>query len=266
MIQASSGFGPGPVDRAQPEDEIGVLLDIGALDVKERAGDENTRAVVLSEDKGLQPLEALLKSASFDLNRTAILSYLGVTKLKQLKPLVSMIRASNPKAKLLLHRDRDYLTVEEAKMWEQGVREIGVEPFLTGGVDIESHFLGGDYLAEVNSSRTREELDSLISETETAVAESMIESYVNGRVQITRDAGGAREVNPGKLATEATKAVDQDPVRWCHGKTFLKELRRRYQEKFAANLVVFEPSDTIRVDVIVGVAKKAFGSGASGAS
>jgi hypothetical protein len=41
----------GTVDLASPDDEIGVLMDIGALDVKERLGQPGTSAVVLTETR-----------------------------------------------------------------------------------------------------------------------------------------------------------------------------------------------------------------------
>jgi len=250
----------GTVDRAEADDEIGVLLDIGALDVKERAGDAGTKAVMLTEDKGLRPLEGLLRSAGFDLQGTATLTYLGVTKLKQLKPLVSMVRSSNPGAKILLHRDRDYLNDEESNEWERQVREIGVEPFLTDGVDLETHFLDPSYLAAVNPGRSVDEFKQLLDDTTTELAGRMIECYVNGRVQVARDAGNARTTNHGKLATEAQSAVAKNPLRYRHGKIFLKALRRRYQEKYSSNLVVFVEHDILRHDALAGVAMKAFRS------
>lgn len=253
----------GTVDRAQPDDEIGVLLDIGALDVKERAGDATTKAVVLSEDKGLRPLEALLASSGFELEATATLSYLGVTGIKQLKPLVAMIRATNPGVKILLHRDRDYLLKPEAEEWEKSVRAIDVEPFLTDGVDVETHFLTREHLVAVNKDRSEAEIDQLLNETEAAVADGMIENYVNGRIQVEREAGNGAKVNAGKLATEGRKAVAGDQKRYRHGKKFLKEIRRRHQERFNENLVVFSPNTTLRHDVLSGVAKKAFGTNPS---
>ena len=86
------------------EDEIGILLDIGALDVKERAGVPNTKAVVLTEDDLTAPLENVLQASGFSLANTAVLSYYGVANLSHLRALVKMIRGTNAKAKIVVHR------------------------------------------------------------------------------------------------------------------------------------------------------------------
>jgi len=128
----------GTVDVAGADDEIGILLDIGALDVKERAGQPSTTTVVLTEDDLTRSLELIVESSGFDLARTAVLSYYGVTGISQLKPLVKIIQSTNTKAKLVLHRDRDCLTEDEVELWKKHVRALGVEPFLTQGRDIEA--------------------------------------------------------------------------------------------------------------------------------
>ena len=122
----------------------------GALDVKERASDPNTRAVVLTEDELVPGLKCLLEASGFNLEKTTVLPYYGVTSIKNLRPLINVIRATNPEAKIIIHRDRDYLTDFEVEQWCNKVRALRVEVFVTDGVDIESHFLKPDHLAELN--------------------------------------------------------------------------------------------------------------------
>jgi len=105
----------GRVEVAGRDDEVGILLDIGALDVNERAGQPDTDAVVLTEDEIVRPLETVLESSGFDLAKTAVLPYYGISVIRQLRPLISMIRKTNAKAKLVIHRDRDFLTDEEVE-------------------------------------------------------------------------------------------------------------------------------------------------------
>ena len=140
------------VDHATRDDEVGILLEIGALDVKERAQVEGTKAIVLTEDENTRGLESLLESSGFDMVATAVLPYYGITTIKNLQPLIRMIESSNPSAKIVLHRDRDYLTDKESENWAEQVRALNVEPFLTYGTDLESHFLEPSHLAELNSS------------------------------------------------------------------------------------------------------------------
>jgi ABC-type multidrug transport system ATPase subunit len=130
----------GLVDVAGVDDEIGILLDIGALDIKERAGQPSNTAIVLTEDELTRPLEMILESSGFDLSKTVVLPYYGVTGIKQLRPLLKIIRSTNATAKVILHRDRDFLKEVEIEAWKTDVRAQGVEPFVTAGRDIESLF------------------------------------------------------------------------------------------------------------------------------
>jgi hypothetical protein len=58
----------------------------------------------------------------------------------------------------VVHRDRDYMTQGEATMWSEATAKLGVEPFLTKGVDIESDFLDSEYLAKLNPNFTKDNL------------------------------------------------------------------------------------------------------------
>jgi hypothetical protein len=247
----------GAVDVASPDDEVGILLDVGALDVKERAGQPDTTAVVLTEDEIVRPLEVILESSGFDLSKTVILPYYGVTGIKQLQPLVRIIRATNPKAKIVLHRDRDFLTDEAVEKWKVDVRAISVEPFVTRGRDIESYFIDPRYLAEVNSPTSELEFGALIDDVIRGVQSQLISEYVNGRTDILRKAGKAGSINPGALAVEAASAVSADARRFC-GKTALRALRAEFQGRYARHLVDFRISPRLKDDFLVGIAKKSF--------
>jgi len=259
-VGAASGFlwvRDGAVDVAQPDDEIGVLLEIGALDVKERAGQPSTRAIVLTEDEITRPLEIILTSSGFDLSTTAVLPYYGVTGIKQLRPLVNVISGINPKAKIVLHRDLDFLTDDEAEKWKTEVRALGVEPFVTRGRDVESHFIESKYLAERNSGVAESEFDEMIETVVTKMQSQIIADYVNGRIDIARKDKTAGLLNAGTLAVEAPKVISADVRRYC-GKTVLRALRSEYQNRHKSNMGSLEASERLRDPLLTSVAKKAF--------
>lgn len=266
-VGRNSGFlwvREGFVDSAGPDDEVGVLLDIGALDIKERAGNPDTEAVVLTEDENTRGLDCLLRAAEFEMKKSTILSYYGVTGIKQLRPLVQVIRATNPDAKIILHRDQDFLSESEVEAWSKQVRALDVEPFVTTGVDVDSHFLNAEHLSELNSETPVEEFAGLIDEVRKDQESRLIEYYVNGKVDIARKNQTMGQLDIGKLATEAQKAVKDGGVNYHHGKTVLKALRSRYQTINGKNLRSHEPTEHIRLDQLATVAKKAFGSQSPG--
>jgi energy-coupling factor transporter ATP-binding protein EcfA2 len=250
----------GTVESAGADDEIGVLLDIGALDVKERAARPGTKASVLTEDESTRPLEALLESSGFVMGETVILPYYGISTIKQLRPLVRMISGINTDAKIVVHRDRDYLTDDEAREWEESVRSFGVEPFVTTGVDIESHFLEPRHLAAVNSGRSEVDFCRLIDTARLACKDISVQHYVNGRIDIERSKGTHASINHGKLAVEAAKAVESDPVGRSHGKTILKWIRSEYQKEYLSNLQDTVPSEHASLNSLATIAKKTFRS------
>lgn len=247
----------GTVEKAGPDDEIGILLEIGALDVKERAGQPNTEAVVLTEDEITRPLEVVLESSDFQLASTAILPYYGITGVKQLRPLVKMIRNTNSKAKIIVHRDRDFLTGPEASAWEADVRSLNVEPFITKGRDIESYFIEAKHLAEINPGVSEAEFEGIISSVTQKLQNQLIVEYVNGRLDLARKAGKASQVNHGELAVEANSAIASQVRRYC-GKAAFRGVRAEFQTRYGRNMVSFQANDNLRDSTLATIAKKTF--------
>ena len=226
----------GIVEQVGPDDEIGVLLDIGALDVKERAARPGTRFIVLTEDTDARTLEMICSASGFDLAGTVIMPYHGVTTIKHLRPLIAMVRATNPDATIIVHQDRDYLRDAEVEHWHETIRRLGVEPWTTDGVDIEGHLLQPDHLAACNAAGEPGDFARLIENARATARDDSVQHYVNGRLDVERAAGNASRVNLGQLAVEAARAVDGDLVRFSHGKTVVKRLRRAYQQEFRTNM------------------------------
>ena len=248
------------VDVAGPDDEIGILLDIGALDIKERVGVSGTKVVVLTEDELSRHLSVLLESSGFDMSATTILPYYGVTTIKNLRPLVKVIQSTNGLAKIVLHRDRDFLADDDIEAWKTQVRGLGVEPFVTAGTDVESHFLNDEYLAEVNQT-SPDEMQRLLAEVQETLHDQLVEKYVNGRIEIARRTSARGGLNEGRLASEAPKQIAANPDRFRHGKTMLAGMREAFQTRTQKNLVDRQPSPKLATDELKTIAKKVFGNG-----
>lgn len=247
------------VETATQDDELGVLLDIGALDIRERIShDKNAKAVVLTEDENTRILESVLESSGFDMSSTLILPYYGVTTIKNLRPLVNIVRSSNPTAKILLHRDRDYLNSSESQHWQTQVRKLQVEAFITDGTNIESYLINSKHLAELNLDISEEDFEDMIVQVTQNLNEKFIEAYVNGRIAAERQNGNARQVNHGKIATEALSSIKKDRWTFCHGKIMLRGLRSLFQEEFKRNLIDTKYSQYLAVETLQVFAKKAF--------
>ncbi|WP_150122581.1 AAA family ATPase [Rhodopirellula islandica] len=248
----------GTVEVASEDDEVGVLLDIGALDVRERVNSIDARAIVLTEDTNHRLLEILLKANCFDTDHTLVLPYHGVTAIRNLRPLLQVIRSSNAEATIVVHRDRDFLDEDEARGWEESVRRIRVEPMLTHGTDVESHFLNPDYLAANNPDLSSDEFDELLCNLRRDNRSELIQTYVNGKLDIARSNGTFGRTNIGQLAAEAAESIDRNPKKLAHGKTLLRRLRESFRITHGKNLVLADGDQNLLHDEFQVIARKAF--------
>lgn len=257
-IGSSSGFlwvRSGKVDAATPDDEVGILMEIGALDVKERASNPNTRALILTEDEITNPIEAILTASGLRMDQTVVLPYYGVSQIRQLRPLVRVIQEQNPAVKILLHRDRDFLEDGEVAAWLTEVRSLGIEPFLTTGRDIESHLLRADYLAAINTV-TQPVMQSVIERALSESADRRFRDYVNGRIDTIRKKG--QVANAGEISANGVAIVSASPLRFS-GKAEMKMVKKVFRERFGRNLVVVAPSALLKDDDIWAFAARVFG-------
>ena len=82
----------GQVVKATAEDQVDILLELGALDVEEKIASGKFKAIVLTEDAVTQYLNIILRNSGFTPSDTTVLSYNGVTNVHLLKPLVKHIK------------------------------------------------------------------------------------------------------------------------------------------------------------------------------
>lgn len=246
----------GTVDVAKEDHDLAILLDIGALDVKELVGQSGITCIVLTEDALKRPLEVVVESSGFRTDSTIVLPYYGCTSLHNLRALLGVIRATNPNAKIIVHRDRDYLSGDEADQWQTEIRALQSEPFLTDGVDIESHFLSVPHIATLNPSLSEPDAQDLIHRATMETREVSIQKYVNGRVDIEKKKGTYGKLDVGKLATDAPRAFDANPERYRHSKTVIRKLKELHRAAKAVNLVTASVTEHVAVPGLKSVAKR----------
>ena len=232
--------------RARPataEDHLDVLLDLGALDIREIA-QVPTKAFILAEDKDSKALHEVLLASGFNDGDFVLQSYYGVTDPHRLRVIVDVIKNTQPAAVIVVHRDRDYLTAAEIADWEGQVRALHAEPYVTRGRDIEDHFLTSDYIADRPNNLTPLEAGELIQTAAENLREDTLAAYVNGRIDIMRV---RRELpNPGEIAAEAAREIERDLRGSIKGKRLRTEMNRLYRERHGRNLISRGTSNLLR--------------------
>ena len=150
---------------------------------------------------------------------------------------------------------RDYLTDDEGHEWSTEIRNMGAEPFLSDGVDIESHFLKAAHLGKLNG-KTEDEMQARLDCATSECRTVTVEKYVNGRTDIEKKKGTFGKLNLGQLAAGAGDTVDRDPVRFRHSKSVLKTVRQKFREDNGENLQVIAVTDEIISRCLADIANK----------
>jgi len=211
-------------------DNMELLIELGALDVRERLSAGSTKFIVLTEDQKVRQLEKIVSNSGLNDKDFVVWPYNGVTSINLLKPLIAQIRALS-QAKLIVHRDRDYLEPDEIAAWQKDIRALSVIPWITLGHDIEDYFCSIEYLTEIHNVVGGPEPKEIMEYVVNDERDKIIEDFYNGRLEIERKRGAGSKINPGKLAAEAAKKADAQPYDMMKGKRKLKKIRKLFKEK-----------------------------------
>lgn len=126
------------VVETEDDEVIRRLLGWGGLD----------KAVLFFvEDEDDKPLRAVLRQWPDLTRQVAVCRCFGIDNLPRDKFLSGLLLDGKLKNRALIHRDGDFMTLEEAQRWTTGFKTPGVFPWVTTGSDIEAYFCQADYLS-----------------------------------------------------------------------------------------------------------------------
>ncbi len=235
-------------------DTLSILLDIGALDAGERLAAGVLDCVVLSEDADTKPLEQLLASSGFRMDRCEVWAYSGCTNAHTAKVLCSFIHRHQPNVNLVVHRDRDFLTDDQVTEYCEQVNRFQAVPFVTDGVDAQSHFLDAHHLSHLNQQLTEPDCAMIVEAATHATRDQSIERFTNSReTELRRERQNYTAYN---VTQECTASYDGDPERYRHGKTVLGAVKRMIQERLHQNAEVFAPSPYLQTPTLMQIAQR----------
>jgi predicted ATPase len=233
-----------------------VLLELGALDSVDYFADGETRCVVATEDTDKDALRAVLGSNGFVENDLEVASYTGCTKVDAAIVLGGFLQDKAPHVRLIVHRDRDYMSDEYAQGFEKRLNDVSISPLLTDLNDVESSFINAAHLNALNPAVAVVRIQELIDQATAETADKSVEAIVNQRTMEafrTRQAGGPAP-NHGAIAVQAKHDYDFDPPQFRRGKFTLGRLQALLQQEMGSNPRVFFPSEHLRTEKISGIA------------
>jgi hypothetical protein len=251
----------GKVVEAGTEDQVDMLLELGALDIKEKLNTGSYNVVVLTEDSVSKLLKTLLNNAGFSETETLLLPYNGVTTIHLLKPLIKQIKATSTAA-IIVHRDRDFMEPDEVLLWKQEITAAGAEPFVTREIDVEGYFATDDYIELIGKNVPTFDLTAVKEKLVEGESDGVLESYVNGRIDLERKSGNIGKLNYGQLSAAATKKVNKDLLAIMKGKKKLAKLRAIFGELYGARFDTTPSAPELPMDKeLAAIARKDFRDG-----
>lgn len=249
----------GEVNVVSPEDQVDLLMELGALDIKEKLKHGQFDYVVLTEDKNSNYFDILLRNSGFLKEKTTILPYNGVTSTHLLKPLIRQIKDISS-ATVIVHRDRDYLYPDEIQVWKKEIRSLGAEPFITLGIDIESYFCTDEYIMNFAKGLPGFDLKAFREALADGEVDETVSSYVNGRIDHERKSGTIGKLDYGKLSVAAGKAVADDVLAYIKGKRKLSKTRKLFTELYQVRYDIDRNIVIPRDDELASIAAKGKGT------
>lgn len=239
-------------------DRVSVLLGLGALDAGDRLRNGRTPLIVLTEDSKPDGLRVLLQASGLGEDVCQVWSYAGCSNVQSAKVLASFIRDHAPGTKVLVHRDRDYMSDQKAQEYTRSLAEAGMEVFLTSGTDIESHFLNIDHIASLVPEVDRAVAEQLIDEATTESRALSVERCINhwhNEAQRARNKGGP-DVNVGRISAEANDAYNGDPTRYRYGKRVRGVVVSKLQARLGRNVNIIQESPALNVPQLREIARR----------
>ncbi|MDG2991987.1 hypothetical protein L3556_13745 [Candidatus Synechococcus calcipolaris G9] len=232
-------------------------MEIGALDKGDRLKSGLTKCVLLTEDSDTKPIKTILEASDFNINEMDVWSYEGCSKVDTALVLAAFIKENAPATKILLHRDRDYLTQSEAEEFKSKIEAANISCFLTTATDAESHFLSSDHIHHLFPVISVERVTEIIEETTVWAKEKSIKKFINARTQAKFAAyyrGHESKPDAGEIAMAAMNLYDQDVVRYRHGKSVIGYLRNVLQQEIGGNIDLFQVTEHLAIQELKDIA------------
>jgi AAA15 family ATPase/GTPase len=220
------------------DSERKILLDIGALDKGDMLRGGDIPCILLTEDTDISYINKLALSSGFIEGEFQIWSYKCCTNIQIIKALNSFITDHAPAAKVVVHRDKDYMDLSEIATYKESLEGIGIKVFVTEGNDAESYFVSKEHVNSVYPEVTLEQASAFLEESVNERRSKIIEKMINTRHmrQLHASYSGGNKPNAGAISTMCHSEFDHDPLVSLHGKIVEKAVKNKLQGHLGGNI------------------------------
>ncbi|WP_375560206.1 AAA family ATPase [Bernardetia sp. OM2101] len=230
------------------KDEFSQIQKVKELEIKNeklnsklKEIEGKNKCVFFTEDEHTELLTNVLKASGFKMEETELYSYLGCSNLSSAKLISEYINGKFPNQKIVIHRDRDYLSLEEVETWEQGLRDVHIYPFITQGTEIECYYLNSKHINHTDGISIEKATEIL----EITCKEKREESIKNMK---KKEYGGNYATKKSDMLKFFENVYDSDEMRYVDSKKVFSTLKQKIKNETTNNAKIFNYSDFLQDD------------------
>lgn len=194
---------------------------------------------ILTEDEDFELINNYLILNGIDESEIDIISYFGCESIGSVLPIGKyIIEKINPEAKILVHRDSDYLDDGELDIIQGKVQKAGFSFLRTKGVDLENEFISAEHINHLYSEISIEKAQELINIATDSSYEDSLDRLIKKR-------------SNNKFGYKKAKELyDSDKPRYRYGKKTLGVLKSLIQKEIKSNPNLLQYSEFIENETI----------------
>ena len=235
----------GKIIEDSDDSERKILLDIGALDKGDMLRNGATPCILLTEDTDTSYINMLALSSGFVDGEFQIWSYKCCTNIKLIQALNSFITDHAPATKVVVHRDRDYMSYEEVTEYTKSLEDSGIKVFITKGNDAESYFVSKEHINAIYPDVSIEQAEEMLNQSLSERKDTIIQKMVNTRLmrQLHASYKGGAKPDAGVISTQCYSEFEKNPIGSLHGKIMEGSIKSTLQRVLGGriNLCVESP-------------------------
>lgn len=211
----------GEVESDSDRELTALLMDLGALDQL----DLSAKTILCTEDEDPWALRLALAEAGFSDSDVKISSFNGLNNAFSAEAFREMASLMADSPRVIVHRDRDFLTDAELEEWSKIFRNKGIDIFCPRLADTEAYHTTVDHIVSVTGLSV-EDAKALRNDTLQELEPEMRAKFRNKRRNINRS-----YKDGGSPLTAHLWPSDVEPSEeLVYGKLLLTQLDRKLRE------------------------------------
>jgi predicted ATPase len=222
-----------------------VVEQQAEIDTQKRVIDslqDKVKCLILSEDNDTNVLSRVLEASGFNMGETELSSYHGAGNLNAIKVIAKHYLLKKPTLKIIIHRDRDYLTDEKVDEIKKELEAIKCNCYIPNGVDVENEFLNPQHINKLYPSFSVDEISNIIFECTAAAEKDSKDKLINKTFTDKKPEKNAY----AQAIDQINKDYDSNTQRYRYGKKVLGLVTAKMQHKAKINIDLLRPTEFLR--------------------